>query len=167
MFDIYIFRHGEAEAKGKSGDASRSLTGAGKAEVRRVAQGLARLGAQIDVILTSPLLRAQETAAIASDVLKPPGAVRTCDALAPGGTNAALFKEISSLGKPRVMLVGHQPDLGELASVLVWGSPGAGIALKKAGVVRVVTEQLPPGAIGELRWVLTPKQLGLIARTRE
>ncbi len=97
MLDIYIFRHGEAEAKGKSGDASRRLTGGGKAEVRRVAQGLARLGAEIDVILTSPLVRAEETAAIANDVLKPPGGVRACDALAPGGTNAALFKELLSV----------------------------------------------------------------------
>jgi phosphohistidine phosphatase len=167
MLDIYIFRHGEAEPRGKRGDAARRLTGGGKAEVRRVAQGLARLGAEIDVILTSPLVRAEETAAIAGDVLKPPGGVRRCDALAPGGTNAALFKELSGLRKSCVMLVGHQPDLGELASVLVWGSPGVGIALKKAGVVRVLTERLPPAATGELRWVLTPKHLSLIARAPE
>lgn len=163
MFDLYIFRHGEAQERGRGADETRALTGPGKAEVRRVARGLKRLGVNPEIILTSPLVRAEETARIAADILKPEAGLRICEALAPGGIHAALFKELSSLARSRVMLVGHQPDLGELASVLVWGSPDAGIPFKKAGVARIVTAHLPPAATGELRWLLTPKQLVMIA----
>ena len=163
MYDFYIFRHGEAQERGRGADETRALTGPGKAEVRRVARGLRRLGVSPEIILTSPLVRAEETAKIAADILKPESGLRICDALAPGGAHAVLFKELSSLGRSRVMLVGHQPDLGELSSVLVWGSPYAGISFKKAGVARIVTAHLPPAATGELRWLLTPKQLVMIA----
>ena len=163
MYDLIIFRHGEAQERGRGADETRALTGPGKAEVRRVARGLKRLGVNPELILTSPLVRAEETAQIAADILKPEAGLRICDALSPGGTHAALFKELSSLSRSRILLVGHQPDLGELASVLVWGSPTAGIVFKKAGVARIVTANLPPAATGELRWLLTPKQLLMIA----
>ena len=168
MHDLYIFRHGEAQDRGRGGsDEARALTGPGKAEVRRVARGLRKLGVKLDLILTSPLVRAEETAQIAADVLRPAGGLRTCDALAPGGTHAVLFKELSSIGKSSVMLVGHQPDLGELVSVLTYGSPRAGVPLKKAGLARIVIDHLPPASTGELRWLLTPKQLSLIAGSEE
>ncbi len=163
MYDLIIFRHGEAQERGRGADETRALTGPGKAEVRRVARGLRRLGVSPELVLTSPLVRAEETAKIAADILKPEAGLRICDALAPGGTHAALFKEISSLGRSSLMLVGHQPDLGELAGVLVWGSPTGAISFKKAGAARITTAHLPPAATGELRWLLTPKQLVLIA----
>jgi len=79
------------------------------------------------------------------------------------GTFATGQVSFEDQGRSRILLVGHQPDLGELASVLVWGSPTAGISFKKAGVARIVTANLPPAATGELRWLLTPKQLLMIA----
>jgi phosphohistidine phosphatase len=164
MFDIYLFRHGDAErGAGGGSDEIRPLTAGGKIEVRQVAEGLRALGVALDVILTSPLLRARETGAIAGEVLRPPGGTRVCDALAPGGAHPALFSEIARLDLPRVMLVGHAPDLGELASVFVWGSPEGAVALKKAGVIRVVAPELPPAARGELHWLLTAEQLSWIA----
>jgi phosphohistidine phosphatase SixA len=60
------------------------------------------------------------------------------------------------------MLVGHLPDLPELASLFTWGAPDGNIALKKAGVIRIITEALPPAAKGELQWLLTAQQLSLI-----
>jgi phosphohistidine phosphatase len=164
MFDIYLFRHGDAEKRARGGsDEVRVLTTRGKVEVRQVAEGLLALGVGLDVILTSPLLRARETGAIAGEVLRPPSGARVCDELAPGGAHEALFREIARLDLPRLMLVGHAPDLGELASVFVWGSPDGAVAIKKAGVIRIVAAELPPAARGELRWLLTAGQLSRIA----
>jgi len=164
MFDIYLFRHGDAEPRGPDGtDATRALTDLGRRSVREAARGLARLGVKLDVILTSPLIRARETGAIASEVLRPAGGAKVCEALGPGGTDGALFDEIAARKAGRIMLVGHIPQLYELASVMVWGGPEGAIALKKAGLIRVVTRGLPPSARGELHWLLTADQLGRIA----
>jgi phosphohistidine phosphatase len=166
MFDIYLFRHGEAERRARGGsDDARALTERGKAEVRHVAEGLRALGVRPDVILTSPLLRARETGAIAGEVLRPPSGARVCEALAPGGAQEALLDEIGRLDLSRLMLVGHVPDLGELASVFVWGSPEGAVALGKGGVIRVVAASLPPASRGELHWLLTADLLVRIAAT--
>ncbi|MDP3938800.1 MAG: phosphohistidine phosphatase SixA [Deltaproteobacteria bacterium] len=151
MIDLYLFRHGDADPRGPDGsDATRALTDRGRIEVREAARGLVRLGVELDVVLTSPLVRARETAAIASEVLRPAGGTHLCDALGPGGSDAALFDEIAAQQGGRVMLVGHIPQLYELASVMVWGRPEGAIVLKKAGLIRVVTQGLPPSARGEL-----------------
>lgn len=164
MIDIYLFRHGDAETRGPDGtDATRALTLRGRTEVRDAARGMARLGVKLEVVLTSPLIRARETGAIASEILRPSGGTHLCDALGPGGTDRAVFDEISGRGASRVMLVGHVPQLYELASVMVWGGRDGAIVLRKAGLIRVVTGGLPPSARGELHWLLTADQLGRIA----
>lgn len=164
VFDLYLFRHGDAAPRGPDGtDAARMLTDRGRAEVRESAHGLARLGVKLDVILTSPLVRARDTAAIAGEVLRPADGTRLCQPLGPGGTDRALFDAIAARGGGRIMLVGHLPQLPEIASVMVWGGRDGAIALRKAGVIRLVTAGLPPRARGELHWLLTAEQLGRIA----
>jgi phosphohistidine phosphatase len=164
--DIYLLRHGDAEARGPDGrDATRALTERGRTEVREAARGLARLGVALDVILTSPLTRAQETAAIAAEVLRPADGTHLCQPLDGSGTDDAVFAAIAAQDARRLMLVGHIPQLPELASVLVWGAPEAALALGKAGLIRIVTAGLPPSARGELRWLLTAEQLARIAAT--
>jgi phosphohistidine phosphatase len=89
--------------------------------------------------------------------------VKECQALAPGGSAQALFAAIKKHHRAeRVLLVGHQPDLGELVSLLVWGSRQVSIPLKKGGLCRIDVTEMPPQSLGTLQWLLTPKQLRLL-----
>ena len=124
---LMLLRHGIAEdaAPGEA-DAERRLTGEGKRKLREVAAGMRALKLPVDVILTSPLRRARETAEIvAVEHGIDESAVFTTAALAPAGDRDALFTLLGSHTRAEgIVLVGHQPDLGELASVLLVGTPG-------------------------------------------
>jgi phosphohistidine phosphatase len=81
------------------------------------------------------------------------------DYLVPGGNALELIGEINDERPQRVLLVGHEPDLSSLISVLVTGGSDAGIELKKGGLCRLTTEKLVFGKCATLNWLLTPKQL--------
>jgi phosphohistidine phosphatase len=158
--ELYLVRHGIAAVRGEQfpDDTKRPLTSHGIARMRREAEGLAALGVGFDIILTSPLVRAKQTAdALATSVPgKPP--VLTTEALAPGGTHAAIVDELAKHSRrTRIALVGHEPDLGELAARLI-GAKKA-IELKKGSVCRIDVQSLPPAGPGRLRWLATPRML--------
>jgi phosphohistidine phosphatase len=161
--DIYLLRHGDAVDRltgGYARDEERPLTDAGRAEARAAVGALRALGETPDLILTSPLVRAEATARIAADLLRPARGLARCDALAPGGEPDAIVRAIVAEGLPtRTLLVGHMPDLGELAGWLVWGDPGAALALRTGGLCRITTPDHPVAGSGDLRWLLTPKLL--------
>jgi phosphohistidine phosphatase len=158
--ELYLVRHAIAEERGAAwpDDAKRPLTPDGIGRMKKATRGLARLDVTIDVILTSPLVRARQTAEILAAGLDPHPAIVTSDALAPGGSYAALVADIEKLGrKPHVALVGHEPGIGELAARLL-GSRHP-IEFKKGAICRIDLEELPPSGPGDLRWMLTPKIL--------
>ena len=166
--ELYVIRHAISEPLGKHNqfsDEKRSLTDAGRDRMGEITKGLRRLGVQFDLLLTSPLTRAIQTAEIiaaAFDV----GAneIRQTASLAPGASAVALFAEIKShTGVESVALVGHQPDLGVLVSGII-GSAAPSIQLKKGGVCCVNVTETVPVLRGDLVWLLTPKQLRLLAR---
>jgi phosphohistidine phosphatase len=159
---VYIVRHGIAEDRAASGeDADRQLTDEGRRRVIEIAHGLKEIGVRPEVMLASPLPRAMETATLIASVLDRDIEVETamplsmdCDAAA---VVAALEKHD---GAGSVMLVGHQPQLGELASFLLTGSPSIiPLPFKKGGVAAIEVGTLPPRHAGELLWFMTPKQL--------
>jgi phosphohistidine phosphatase len=116
-----------------------------------------------DQIITSPLLRTRQTADVFADALpnKPP--VTNCDALAPGGKGLAVIDELSKYArKSRIALVGHEPEIGELAQRLL-GARGP-IEFKKGAICRIDLETLPPTRPGHLRWFVTP---GILRRIRK
>jgi phosphohistidine phosphatase len=157
---LYVMRHGPAEDQATSGvDADRALTPSGRSRVQAVAETLTLLGEEPLLIVTSPLVRAVQTAEIVALVTKlgdRDGSLEVRRGIAPGGDGAALAHALVAEGRKRVMLVGHEPDLSELVSALV-GSFGRGF--DKAMVVGV---QLPSAAgRGRLRFVLDPKTLKL------
>lgn len=159
---IYFLRHGAAEER-RPGlrDFDRRLTEEGIAEMKRVALGLARLEIEVDHILTSPLPRALETAQIAGAALQAKtGVLVTSDELAAGafglGELQALVRKTPSA--QRLLLVGHEPDFSEVVRDLT----GASIEMKKAGLAFVETNRIEQDT-GVLRWLLTPRQLQLIA----
>jgi len=158
--DLYLIRHGLAGTRDASrDDGLRPLTSAGIRRTRAVARHLARAGLRFDLLLSSPLVRAHQTAVI----LRKCGlAKRVQDArpLRPGGELKALLAMLGDRSARRVALVGHEPDLSEWAERLVWGSVRHRLLLKKAGVIGLT---LPPrgSAIGgcQLFLLVAPRLL--------
>jgi len=163
---LYLVRHGIAEdAAAGTDDKDRALTSEGTRKMTRAAIGLKRLGIAPDVILSSPLRRAHETAALLAEAILPNRAIEIYEPLAPGTAAEELMRGLRShRAVHHLMLVGHQPDLGELASHLLTGSVTlVPLPFKKGAVAAIDVPALPPRASGLLLWFLTSKQLGAIA----
>jgi phosphohistidine phosphatase len=163
---LYLLRHGVAEQVAAGGtDRDRRLTGRGRARMRRAASGLARLIDRLDILYTSPYPRAAETAAIVAAALPHAPKPRELDALVPDSSPLDALRSLRSLAKAQhLMLVGHEPLLSHLASLLLTGSvDGASVMLKKGGCVAVTIRTLAPRA-AVLDWVATPRMLRKLAR---
>jgi phosphohistidine phosphatase len=160
---IYLLRHGIAADHGDPRyprDSERPLTPEGRRKTRLVANALGKLGVKPDIILTSPFVRAHQTAEITATVLRLKKRLQVCQHLASGGDAKRLIAEISkSHGRAEsVMLVGHEPDLSQLASLLISGKPdGAMIELKKGGLCVLETDTLRAGKCATLLWLAPPK----------
>jgi phosphohistidine phosphatase len=160
MLELYLIRHGVAEERGEDwpDDSKRPLTPEGISRLHKAARGLSAIGVTFEQIVSSPLVRARQTADVFSQDLKGKPPIATSDALAPAGAPNAVIQEITKhVRKARVALVGHEPNLGELAALLI----GTKIPLefKKGGICRIDFDMLPPKGGGMLRWFLTPKML--------
>ncbi|HLY60798.1 MAG TPA: phosphohistidine phosphatase SixA [Terriglobia bacterium] len=160
-YEFYIMRHGLASPRTSAGitdDAKRPLTPEGKKKTQEIARGLLRLGLELDWIVTSPLVRAVETAGIVSDSLDSKIPMDISDALRPGGSPEALIGFLTQHAhRKRVMVVGHEPGLGELAARLIGAGRNANLSLKKGGCVRIDFDEFPPRSPGQLVWWLTPR----------
>jgi phosphohistidine phosphatase len=164
-YEIYLIRHGVAEERGDAwpDDAKRPLTDDGMSRMRKSVRGLARLGIAMDAVLTSPLVRARQTAEIVAAGLSPRPSLVTIDSLAPGGSFADVIADLEKhVRKTRIALVGHEPNIGELAARLI-GSRHP-IEFKKGAVCRIDVEALPPSGPGDIRWLLTPKIMRAIRK---
>jgi phosphohistidine phosphatase len=158
---IYLVRHAIAAERGKEypDDTLRPLTTEGIEKFRQVAKGLARLDVRVDRILTSPLVRARQTADILAEELPGRPEVIETDALVPGATFDELRTHLAEFNRcDSVALVGHEPDIGQLAARLL--GLRHPLAFKKGGVCRIDMETLPPSGPGELRWFAPPRMLG-------
>jgi phosphohistidine phosphatase len=154
---LYIMRHGPAEDEAASGrDYDRALTASGRDRVMGVARALTDKGEAPLSILSSPLVRALQTAEIVAAVTKLQdrgGTVETRREIAPGGAAAELVESLRAAKRRRVMLVGHEPDLSGLVFQLL-GAP-LPLGMLKAMVVGLsVTDE---GV--RMRFVLDPKSL--------
>jgi phosphohistidine phosphatase len=137
----------------------RPLTTRGIARTRSAALGLIRLESGITHILTSPLKRAAETAELLGDALAGAVKVESFDGLAPGRPFRTTLARLADLGLDDVVvLVGHEPDLGKLAGVLLIGAPAA-LPLKKAGACAIAFDGMVVSGGGQLEWFLPPKVL--------
>jgi len=162
-----VLRHAIAEDSSTSGrDEDRRLTGEGKRKLREVVAGMRALELPVELVVTSPLRRAVETAEIIADAYGSAEDVATMPALAPGGGPDAVLAALAGIGKPSgVVLVGHEPDLAALASTLLTGTPGLlHLGFRKAGLAGIVVASLPPRSAGMLEFFLTPGQLRRIGR---
>jgi len=160
--EVYFLRHGLAVEPGTAGfedDILRPLTAKGRRQLRKIAGAIKNLEPDIDLILSSPLVRAKQTAEIVADKLKLKKQLRYSDALAPRGSVASLLRQLEREQPNKVLLVGHEPDLSRLVSLLVTGGSDLQMDFKKAGLCKVEAETLRNGKCGTLQWLLTPKQL--------
>jgi phosphohistidine phosphatase len=162
-YELYIMRHGVAVTRGSAGfsdDAKRPLTPDGKKKMQQITDGLARLGFAVDWIVTSPLVRSVETAEIVAESLGSNLPLDFCDALRPGGSPEALVSFLAKhANRKRVLVVGHEPDLSELAARLMGAGRHANLAFKKGGCCLLTFNEFPPKSPGRLVWWLTSRVL--------
>lgn len=158
---LFFLRHGIAEdARGGMSDAERALTDEGRAQLQPIAYALHRLGMQPATILTSPLVRARQTAEIVAPILGSP--VEVVDELRPGCTLDDLTRLLRRYPQETIMLVGHELDFSSLAARLI-NADERGIVLKKAGLIRVDVDGRIHAGRGRLTGLLTPRMLMLMA----
>ncbi|MEX2273012.1 MAG: phosphohistidine phosphatase SixA [Vicinamibacterales bacterium] len=162
MAELYLIRHGIAAERGKEwpDDSKRPLTQKGIARLAEVAAGLKELAVTFDLILTSPLVRAHQTAELLQQGVGGTTPLEQTALLAPGGKPADLIDLLRSKSKKkeeRVALVGHEPDLGQLAAFLIGAR--APLVFKKGGVCRIDFEKFPPVPPGHLVWFAQPRML--------
>jgi phosphohistidine phosphatase len=158
--ELYLVRHGIAAERGSAypDDSKRPLTAGGITAMRKAVEGLAEFGVELDLVITSPLVRAKQTADILAQGIPGKPQVVSSDALAPAGSRAAVFQELARHArKGRIALVGHEPNLGELAARLIGARTP--LAFKKGAVCRIDFEVLPPKGSGTLCWLATPRML--------
>ena len=147
---LYFLRHGDANwPDWKKSDDERPLTDSGKKEMRDVAKFLARLNVRLNLIVTSPLPRASQTAEIAADYLK--AKLRKDESLAPGFGMSELRTVLKRHRAKTLMLVGHEPDFTQVISELT----GASLKLSKGGVALLDVD--PESEEGKLLWLFPPK----------
>ena len=157
---IYIVRHAIAAERGEGypDDSQRPLTPHGIEKFEKAARGLAALDVSVEHILTSPFVRARQTAEILAEILPGRPVIAEVPALAPGGRHHDLAIALESCARySTIALVGHEPGVGETAARLL----GLRVPreFKKGAVCRIDVDTLPPAAPGRLRWFATPKML--------
>ncbi|MBP5976949.1 phosphohistidine phosphatase SixA [Brasilonema sp. CT11] len=162
--ELYLIRHGIAEERRPDlKDDERSLTKEGREKTDKVAQRLRKLGLYFDLIATSPLIRARQTA----EILIAAGLsckVEECSYLAPDGRieNWAVdwLSPRNYSPQTQLALVGHEPDLSAWAEILLWGQAKATLVLKKAGMIGVkLPEKGSPLGRSHMFWLTPPKYL--------
>jgi len=158
--EIYILRHGIAAERGTPGykkDSDRRLTDEGEEKMHQIAGAMLAMELKFDLILSSSYERAARTAQIVADELGED--VRFTKFLEPEANPLALIGQINDEKPQRVLLVGHEPDLSRLISLLISGGTDATIEMKKGGICKMTAEKLSFGQCATLNWLLTPKQL--------
>ncbi|MEE9225661.1 MAG: phosphohistidine phosphatase SixA [Bacteroidota bacterium] len=161
--ELYILRHGVANDPaglyiGK--DWERPLTPKGMKKMKKECRGIRALQLEFDLILTSPLVRARQTAEIVAKAFGLQGKLEDCEHLATGGEHDLLVRQLQSYPQEyRILLVGHEPDLSTFIAMITLGNDDASINLRKGGLCKILIDNPGQGFHGSLEWLVTPKQL--------
>ena len=167
--NLFILRHGvavERDPQSFPDDSRRPLTLKGEDRVRLVCDAMQALELSFDQILASPFLRCRQTAEIVAGTLGLRRVLEFRIELTPDGDPKALIRFVNRLHPvpENLLLVGHEPYLSVLTSLLISGTEVAFIDLKKNGMAKLeVARKLRYGQCATLNWLLTPRQLGLLA----
>jgi len=160
---VVLIRHARAEERVLfKRDRSRALTQDGRRRMRKAARGLHALLPGLTQIATSPLLRARQTAEIVAAVYTGIDTV-SLPALSPGALPRAVLAWLRTQPQDALLaLVGHEPDLGRLASWLLTGRPAGFVQFKKGAAALIEFVDVPAAGKGTLAWLLTAAQLAEI-----
>ena len=162
---LYLLRHGDAgerDASNYTSDAARALTPKGIKRTRQLANALRQMEITFDVIITSPLIRAHQTAEIVARSLDLEKQLRIASQLAPDHplTDVVALIQMAPPKTQAMLMVGHEPGMSRLISLLCTGGPHLGLTLKKGGLCRLQLEEVKSGPCATLEWLLSPRHLG-------
>jgi phosphohistidine phosphatase len=166
--NLFILRHGIAVEPGTPGfahDSDRALIPEGERKLAKITRAMEKMELSFDWILSSPYVRARQTAEIVADGLRLRKRLELTELLTPGGSPGKLIEQIRRR-KPapeNVLLVGHEPNLSELISRLISGAEGIPVTMKKGGLCKLAIPSLRDGQCAALEWLLGPRQLCLMA----
>jgi len=160
--NLYLLRHGDAMEAGYD-DAERPLSPLGENQAAQAGLALQRLDVFPDIIVSSPLVRAKQTAMAVQQILQKPE-ISISEYLIPGTDQRQLLELLNNISRQTVLLVGHEPLLSTFISSLVSGSMSARIAMNKGSLARLDTPRPIAGGVCSLRWLLTAEQLEKLLR---
>jgi phosphohistidine phosphatase len=165
--NLYLLRHAiavERDSSGNSDDSVRPLTPKGERRMHSIAEGMRCLELSFDLLLSSPYRRAKHTADIVAEAFKAQEFLHISATLAPDGNPRQLIAELGGAYKPRqnILVVGHEPYLSGLISLLVSGDQTLRVVMKKGGLCKLSANGLRYGRCATLEWLMTPRQLRLL-----
>lgn len=161
---LYLLRHGPAREKAAWAprpDSARPLTAAGERRVKKVSKSIRRQGLSFDLILTSPYERALRTARILAKTLHQKDRITPFSPLTPSGSLKEVVRALARRAKrsPSILLVGHEPSLSRLLSILTTGRPSSSFVIKKAGLAMLEMTRPRYGRCATLQFLATPQQI--------
>jgi phosphohistidine phosphatase len=159
LMEIYLLRHGIAANDSPTGrDSDRTLTDEGRSKLRQVLKIVSDGGVRPELIISSPFVRARQTADIAKELLGYKDEIAFSDALVPEADPQDIWQEIRTVhkGSECILLASHEPLMGRCLGYLL-GAPELLVDFKKGAIVRVDLESLGVHPRGILRWMLIPK----------
>ena len=162
--DLYVLRHGVAEDRDYlkyPDDRGRPLTVKGVRRLERQIKGMNAIKLRPDLTVTSPLVRAVQTAEIVLSGLSKTSTLEVSGALVPSADSHDILDEIAGTYPSRdsVMVVGHEPHLSSLISLVATGSPSPAVRLRKGALCKLRIPDLRSGQLGWIEWSLTPRQM--------
>jgi len=164
--NLFFLRHAKAFPRGTRfrPDSKRPLTSEGERKMRDVARGIKKMGLTFDLILTSPYARALRTAEILAEVYRSKKMFVTNN-LVPEAKPKDVIQEINeNFGSlENICLVGHEPFMSGMISLLLTGASDTAIDLRKAGLCHLAISNLQPGKCATLNWLIKPSQLEAMA----
>lgn len=150
--ELYLIRHGESAGEAP-GDAGPALSSQGLEQVQKMSAHVLELASRPEVLYSSPLLRASQTADPFSHLWQLP--IQIVDWLLPGVSPSQVLQQLRELRHERWALVGHLPSLGLLLGVLAWGLPPKEIVIPRGGVAYLQMKSWDPGT-AKLKWLVSP-----------
>ncbi|MBF0571221.1 MAG: phosphohistidine phosphatase SixA [Candidatus Omnitrophica bacterium] len=171
--ELYFLRHAIAEERGDpryKDDGLRPLTAQGKRKMHRAALGIQALGLTFDAVISSPYLRAKQTAEIVAKVYKLKNkSIHLTNNLLPPASIEELLSEVSIHfpKSQKILLVGHEPQLSEMVSRLLKSGRPLDIDFKKGGLCCLSVPDFPDHSNAILHWLLTPAQLGMMFKEKQ